>query len=233
MQTEFVPEGPYEDIINLLGQWKVLDMKSLSELNNFRLGYHNLLKKVRKLEQEGMIKGVSLGGKNKHIFLTQKGFTLTNYDQSYPIADENVAHDLIVGTVLRTFCKFSGFYNGKMFHQISADEIFPDAAITGTRDNENYQLAIEVELTQKSQDRIKEKFRRYAKGNSFHYVLFITNKETLFKTYCRFLGEMNAEVQKAVILLLDKELSMSKFNHKESRCLYMGEEKNFRDLFGV
>jgi len=233
MKTEFVPQGPYEDIINLLGQWKVLDMKSLSELSNYRLAYHNLLKKVRRLEQEGMVKGVSLGGKSKHIFLTSKGFMLTSHDQSYPIADENVTHDLVVGRVLRSFCKIDGFCNGKMFHQISTEEIFPDAAITGTRDGENYQLAIEVELTQKSQDRIKEKFRRYAKGNAFDYVLFVTNKESLFKTYARFLGEMKAEVQKAVILLFDKGLSVSKFDYGGSRCLYIGDEKRFGDLFGA
>lgn len=53
MAVDFVPYGIYEDIINILGQWKVVDMKALKEMCNYDVGYFNLLKKVRTLESHG------------------------------------------------------------------------------------------------------------------------------------------------------------------------------------
>lgn len=178
------------------------------------------------------MKGVLLGRKNKHIYLTNKGLKYTNHDYTFEICDENLTHDLITGRVLKEFLKFEGFYNGRMFHQIPAEKVYPDAEITGSKNGEIYRLALEVELTQKSESRVKEKYRRYSRENFFNYGIFIINKETLFKTYKRFLEEMNGEVQEAIILMLDKKLTATKFNYENSQCFYMGKSMSFFDLFG-
>lgn len=232
MQTEFVPHGVYEDIINLLGQWKVLDIKSLSRLCNYDVQYYNLLHKVRKLEKHGLIKGVLTGRKNKHIYLTSEGLRLTPYDRTYEICDESLTHDLVVGNVLRTLLLMSNFTDGKMFHQIDEQSLFPDAEIVGSQNKESYHLALEVELTQKEQLRVKEKFRKYGNSKVFNYALFITNKEPLFKAYRRYLMEMMPEIQEAVILLLDEKLTVSRFDCENSRLFYLGKEIGFSDIFG-
>ena len=231
MTTDFIPYGVYEDIINMLGHWKILDMKSLSEMCNYDIKYFNLLKKVRKLESHGIIKGVLLGRKDKHIYLTNKGLRYTPYDFTYEICDENITHDLIVGRVLKELLKFSPFVDGRMYHQIMTDKIFPDAQVEGIKNNERYKLALEVELTQKSKERVKDKYRKYGQGESFNYALFVTNKESLFRTYKRYLEEMNRESREAVILMYDENLSATKFKYDKIKCYYMGEMTSFIELF--
>ena len=232
MAVDFVPHGAYEDIINILGKWKVMDMKSLNEFCSYDLKYFNLLKKVRTLETHGLVKGVLLGRKNKHIYLTNKGLKFTGHDFTYEICDENLTHDLIVGRVLKELIKTSHFIDGKMFHEIPVENLFPDAEAKGIKDNQTYKLALEIELTQKSESRVKEKFRRYGREKVFNYVLYITNKESLFRAYKRFLEEMNSETQEAVILMLDKKLSVTAFKYQESTCFYQGSETTFLKLFG-
>lgn len=231
MSLFFIPHGVYEDIINIVGQWKVVDMKSLSEMCNYEIRYHNLLKKVRTLESHGLIKGVLLGRKNKHIYLTSKGLEFTGHDYTYEICDENLTHDLIVSRVLKTLLDHKSFVDGRMFHQITVDNIFPDAEATVHKKGEIYKLALEIELTQKSQNRVKEKYRRYASGNVFTYGVFITNKESLFKTYCRYTEEMNEEIQEAIIIILDKHMTATKFNYENSECFYLGMKTSFSHLF--
>ena len=209
-----------------------MDMKSLSELSSYELKYFNLLKKVRTLETHGLVKGVLLGRKNKHIYLTNKGLRYTGHDHTYEICDENITHDLVVGRVLKELIKSPQFIDGKMFHEIPVENIFPDAEVKGVKDNQTYKLALEIELTQKSESRVKEKYRRYGREKVFNYVLYITNKEGLFKTYKRYLEEMNRDIQEAVILMFDKTLSVTSFKRENAKCFYQGKETTFTDLFG-
>ena len=231
MSLAFIPHGVYEDIINIVGQWKVVDMRSLAEMCNYEIGYHNLLKKVRTLETHGLIKGVLLGRKNKHIYLTNKGLKYTGYDYTYEICDENLTHDLIVSRVLKTLLTHKSFVDGRMFHQIAVDRVFPDAQATANKNGELFKLALEIELTQKEQKRVKEKYRRYASGSVFAYGVFITNKETLFKAYCRYLEQMKEDIQEAIILILDKQMTATKFNYEKSECFYLGKSVSFAQLF--
>jgi len=231
MAVDFVPYGAYEDIINILGKWKVMDMKGLNDLCSYELKYFNLLSKVRKLESHGLVKGVLLGRKDKHIYLTNKGLKFTGYDYTYEICDENITHDLITGRVLKELIKTPYFIDGKMFHEVAIDNLFPDAEVKGIKDNIRYNLALEIELTQKSESRVKEKYRKYGRERNYNYVLFITRKEALFKTYKRYLEEMSSDVQEAVILMIDKNLSVKKFNQEDATCFYQRQITNFNKLF--
>ena len=131
MKIHFVPQGIYEDIINILGQWKILNIKDLMKMCGYDVKYYNFLYKIRKLEVHGFIKSILLGKNIKYISLAKKGLEFTRYDYTYDICDTNITHDIIVGTVLRKLLKFDFFHNGKMFHQIAFDKVLPDAEIHG------------------------------------------------------------------------------------------------------
>ena len=231
MSTQFLPLGIYEDIINILGQWKIIDIKGLREMCHYDIQYPNLLKKIRLLESHGFIKSILLGRKNKYIFLTKKGLVFTPYDHTYEIVDENITHDIIASRVLKELLEFDALFDGRMFHQISSDRVIPDAQVNGKKGNIYYKLALEVELTQKSQSRVKEKFRQYGRDKHFDYCLFITNKETLFRAYKRYLQDMGEDAQEKIILSWDKKLSALHFNYQESTYFYMGENPSFGELF--
>jgi len=230
--SQFVPHGPYMDIINTIGKWKVVDFNSLSELCSFKIEYSNLRKKVKKLEELGLLKSENLGRKKKHIFLTNHGIKFTTFDKTYEISDESLNHDIIVGTVLRSFLQFERFTNGRMFHEIIENEIEPDALLTGIKGGREYELAIEVELTQKASNRVKTKYSRYSRSKTFDYCVFVTHKKGLFWSYARFLGEMNSDVQSKIIIMHALELTPDKFSYIESYCYFKGQEKSFKEIFG-
>ena len=172
----------------------------------------------------------SIAKKKKHLFLTKKGLEFTRYDYTYEICDANITHDIIVGTVLRKLLKFDFFHNGKMFHQINFEKILPDAEIYGGKKGNFIKMAIEVELTQKDQDRVKSKYIQYGREHYFNYCLFITNKAPLYKTYKKYLESMNLNIQKKIILLWDNELSTINFMPQDLECFYMGKTMPFKDL---
>jgi hypothetical protein len=231
-QNQFVPYGPYIDIINAVGKWKIVDLKSLLELCNYKFKYSNLRKKVKTLENNGMVKCVNLGRKRKHVYLSNTGIKFTNYDKTYELTDECMNHDVIVGTALRAFLKYPSFYNGKMFHQIDENDINPDAVLSGKKGGKEYQLAIEIELTQKSSSRVKSKYSRYSRSKNFDYCIFITNKEGLIRAYKSYLNVMNKEVQSKVILMYAPDIQPSKFEYLDSECFFKNEVKTFKEVFG-
>jgi len=200
----FIPEGIYEELVNIIGQWKILDVQTLKNLCSHKLKTPNLLHKVRKLEEAGFIKGTKKGLQKKHVYLTNKGIRYTRYDETYEVCDEIVSHDIVTGKVLRELLTFENFINGCMFHQVREDKVFPDAEIEGVRDGMTYKLGLEVELTQKSSSRVKVKFKRYSLDRRFDYCLFVTNKPTLFKAYKGYLDQMGREIQEGIVLLLDE-----------------------------
>lgn len=232
MTTIFAPYGEYEEIIDLLGEWKILDMKSLAEMISYELSYRKLMKRVRKLENVGLIKSVLVGRKNKHIYLTEKGIQFTPYDFTSEIKPEQLTHDLLVSRVLMTLLERPNFMAGKMFHQIEGNDIYPDAEVVGTRNRNSYKLAIEVEITQKSQDRVKQKYVKYGKADFFDFAIFITNRERLYQTYKLFLESMTPKIQRRIVIAYDKKLKVTKANLDKTKCFYLGNEVNFGDIFG-
>jgi len=225
-------EGVYLELLNIIAQWKIIDMPTLQELCSFKMKLPNFLNKVRLLERDGYIKGTLLGRKHKYVYLSDKGIKHTPYDHSYEIGDESFMHDLITGKVLRELLTFSNFKNGRMFHQISEEGVFPDAMIEAERNGRQYTLAIEVELTQKASNRVKEKFARYTTDKRFNFCLYITNKAQLYRAYQHYLQEMSVSVREKIVLLLDKNLSAKNFNFLDSECFYLKNGLKFVELFG-
>ena len=228
---KFIPQGEYENIINIVGQWKILDTKTLFELCDYKLKYKSFMYKIHKLKKLDYLKGFYIEGKRLYLYLSNKGISICCHDSSYEICDENMTHDLITGVILRKFLEYDNFIEGKMFHQVLDDDVCPDAWVEGIKNSVSYSMAIEVELTQKSQERIKHKFIRYGLSK-YDYGLFITNKRGLFRTYIRFLGEMEMNVQQKIIMLLNEKFSTSSFIPEKSECIYLGKGKSFGELFG-
>lgn len=230
--TSFIPSGAYEDILNILGQWKIMDMKSLMKMTNYDVKYDTLLYRVRKLENNGLIKSTTDGSNFKYVYLSDKGLKYTPFSASAEISPGNLNHDLITGNVLRTLIDSEYFFDGMMYHQLEQDKVFPDAAVLFSKFDKTFRIGVEVELTQKTADRVIRKYNSYSKDSIFDYSLFITNKRPLYKTYCRLLTGMSKDVQGSNILLFDPTLSAYKFRPAQAECLYLGERVKYDEIFG-
>ena len=93
-------------------------------------------------------------------------------------------------------------------HQIFGEKLLPDGEIViEGGGGKEVRIALEIELTRKSQDRIKWKFGRYKKEIQFDFVFFITNKEGIFKGYGKHLTHMVKKIQDGVAVIYDPNLS--------------------------
>jgi len=231
MEKIILPLGSYEKILSQLEKWKVLSLKDLCTMMANQVGYKGLSKQIKKLEEQGFVSSLIIQDKSKFLYLTNKGVTVTAGGVSYDKSEENLNHDLKCSLVLREFIKYKNFIDGQMLDDRS-DRISPDAKIVAKKNNNEYVLALELELNQKSKDRIKEKFKKYSSNDAYSYVLYVFQKPEVMSTYSKILGGMSNEIQNKIILLLDANLSIFKFDYELADCFFKGEHRNFESIFG-
>lgn len=224
--------GTYLDIINAIGKWKIIDCKTLHGKTKRNLSYYTLKKKVRDLEKEGIIKSKYIGNQKKHLYLTQEGIKLTNEDTTWEPSEETFLHDLKTVELLNHLLKYERVLDGKLYHQLDQDLINPDAYVLAAHASQEYEIALELELTQKSQKRIQEKFRKYGASTKFDYVVFLSQKEGLLRAYNRFLGELEVKTQEKVFLVFSPDLIGGAVDLEKSHCLYKGKSISITKVFG-
>jgi len=230
MERVFIPNGPFEDILNNIANLKIISLKKLFELEFYDLTYQGFGKRVNKLEKEGLVSSFRGKDRIKYLYLTPRGSKITSTDISFDLSDDTLTHDLICSNVLLELLKYENFISGNVIH----DEkrlIAPDGIIYAIKGEKEYTFALEIELHQKSKDRIKAKFAKYSNSLTYSHVLYITNKESLIRFYNIHLEQMNSDIKNKIVLLLDKKLSTTQFDYQNSKCWFKGEERSFDSIF--
>ncbi|MBK23244.1 MAG: hypothetical protein CME70_04485 [Halobacteriovorax sp.] len=231
MKVKFVPYGVYLDILSAVGRWKVLDYSGISEFCGHDLKYKNLASKVKKLENAELLKSIFAEKKKKYLFLSHMGSQLVPKGSPYDVENASLHHDILVVRILRYLTNFESFHAPEIISKEVLGGVEPDAVIQGMKNDKKYSMAIEVELTQKSEKRVKEKLSKYGQDRSSLYCLYITQKKSLYRTYKRFLEEMDTMVQAKVFLLLDEGLIGSEINFTGKQVFFKGETKTFEEIF--
>ena len=95
-----------------------------------------------------------------------------------------------------------------------------------------YTIAIEVELSQKSQFRIERKFIDYTEEAAHTYALYITKKKSLFENYWEVLTSMDQSIQKSIILSLAEKLGCKQYDFQKAIYWFNGKKYSFDALFG-
>jgi hypothetical protein len=222
----------YLEILVEVGRWKIIPMKSLYEFKSFSQSYQMFCKKVRKLEEEGLLKSILGTNKRKFLSLTLKGLKFSPFGKNFDQAEDSLNHDLISTKIVTTLINYKNFNSGQVCCYEDRIDVEPDGLIHGSKNGVDYSLAIEVELTQKSKVRIIEKFNKYVSSNNFSYVLYVMNKESAFRTYRKVLDSLNEDVSKKIILMLDTGVNPMTFNYQSSKCVFQHQEKSFMEIFG-
>ena len=227
----FSKSGIYREIIEALGRWKILECRNLHKLINTNVTYETLKRRVRILETQGVIESKYFNNKLKYIFLTDLGLKYTGADQTFSPKEEELTHDIICSKVVQELFKYSNVIDANMYHQIKRSGLNPDAELIIQKENE-YKVALEIELTQKSQRRIKAKFEKYAGSAELDYCVFITNKQRIIDTYSRFLREMKEPIQEKFFFVFGENLLGVNRILDNSQCSYQGEKVPMESLFG-
>jgi hypothetical protein len=232
MQRVFIPAGPFQNILHNIAQWKVIGLRKLFDMELYSLTYQGFAKQVTQLEREGLIASFRGKDKNKYLYLTPRGAKITNQRETFDLTEDTLTHDLICSNVVFELLKYENFVSGNVLHESSSKLISPDAVIHALKGEKDYAFAVEVELNQKSKDRIREKFVKYANTLTYAHALYVTNKLSLIKSYMSVLSQMKSEVRNKIVFLLDENLSTTQFEYKKARCWFKDDERNFESIFG-
>jgi len=191
------------EILNALDKWGVLTVRKLHSLIYLNISIQGLRRKLHKLAKEDYLQISRLEIKNEMIVIPTKK-TLNQLKSNRSSIDEAmIYHNFflsLLGLEIISREKVSYFKlpheYGKSRTPLSfSSSIEPDAFIGVCLDGKNLKVAIEIELTQKSSDRVYEKFNQYNDSLYFDYVIYFFKDLSIASAYRKRLDEMSNELK--------------------------------------
>lgn len=227
----------YFDILSPLRKWKILSIKSLKEEAGHigtRSGFYKI---VSKLEQNLLIDSfINAWSNEKFVYLGPKGLKALGIEKSALHINRDLRfHDSLVTKVARYFEKLSVI--NEVFLDFEVRESFPllervpDCLVTGQLHGP-FHMAIEVELTQKSKERMREIFRTYSDSKVVNQVLYIMDKKSIRDAYLRILDELGSEInQNKFLFLYAPNLSKQKEELINESVIFKNQQTTLKELF--
>lgn len=197
------------EIINALDKWGVLTLRNLHKLLTSKISIHGLRRKIHRLALEDYVFISRLDNKNEMIILPTKK-TLNHLSSSRSFIDEAmVYHNLFISILGLELLNRENVFYYKLPHEFQTSRtpsafnssnrpessISPDAYLGVMHNEKIFKVAIEIELTQKSSDRVFEKFYQYKESKYFDYVIYFFKSRSILNSYRRRLQEMLLETK--------------------------------------
>tara|TARA_Y100000780_G_scaffold232518_1_gene265041 strand:+ start:1439 stop:2173 length:735 start_codon:yes stop_codon:yes gene_type:complete len=234
LRETFFYSGTYEDIIQTLGRWRILDLRSLLNKVEYQFSYQAFAKMVSKLERLNYVGSIYYQGYRKYLYLTEKGLKEAGLEKSWPINKDVLLHDLICVNVFSYLLGLGRFDSGGLNLEEAGATTRPDCMLECGKSK----LAVEIELTQKASNRIEEKFLKYLRSEEFERVLYVFQKPPVFKAYKKRMDELDENrnpllkkrFQDKAILLLEPEIKNNTFSLMQSPCFFQGKLTNFKEV---
>ena len=198
------------EIINALDKWGVLTLRNLQKQICSNISINGLRRKIHKLANDGYVQVSRLDSKNEIIVIPTKK-TLDQLKSKRSFVDEDmIYHNLFISMLGTEFINHGNVFYFKLPHEfqssrvpsafrsndITSDGISPDAFLGVTHNEKLYKVALEVELTQKSSDRIYEKFNKYKDSDFFDYVIYFFKSKSILNAYRTRLNELLLSVNR-------------------------------------
>jgi len=107
----------------------------------------------------------------------------------------------------------------------------PDAVISLEGDNP-VSIALELELTQKNRERIREIFKAYSESPFINNVIFVFSKDSVFRSYQKFFSLLEHEINTDKFLfLMIKGLNNKELDFKYLKAVHQNKEVSLSKLF--
>ena len=223
-----------------LKDWRVLDLANLQIKSDARLSQSSLIRLVLRLEKAKVIKGFrDPWSRKKYVYLTKKGEELISLSE-YPTAlsEESLFHDLRVVDLGLDLLKNKVFKNIRFEHQIVNKKnyitnltLIPDAEIDGEMSGKKFSLAVELELHQKSKDRLEKKGEQYL-GSLYDHCLFMFGDKNTLENYRKFFSEkLGPKFNEKIFLFYLAGIYESEINLQKTEGLVFGKWMKFNDVF--
>lgn len=233
--------GRHLNYLAPLLKWRVLDIEALRKEAIRAPQYKNFHRIIRVLEKKNILGGLrDPYSRKKYIYLTSVGEKLLSLkDNPTALSTETLIHDIKVSEVSRGFLEKGWAKEIELEHQIvdkknfmAEYKIVPDAVIHTEKDGFKYRIALELELTRKSNQRVIEKAKLYNATSIYHYVIYLFGHKSLLEKYKEIISDaVGSDGLKRFIFLFHEELT-HEANKLDSITGYF-KDKNIRiqDIF--
>lgn len=231
-----INQGHLNYVSSLL-KWRILDIENLRKENIYAPQKHNFYRIIRELEKKKVLEGFREPySKKKYVYLSSFGerqFALR--ENPTGISEGTILHDLKVTEITRELLHNGWINEAELEHEVNdkrnfktSYKIIPDALLYGTNKGKDYKMALELELTQKNNQRILEKAKQYVGSSYFNYVLYLFCRKELMEKYVRMFHEViGAEDMKRFLFFT--------LNHEDilasAEGIYLGKKAKLTDLF--
>ncbi len=234
MENIFYANSLQFEILLPLVKWRILDLASLLELGEIPGSYWTLQKIIRRFEKGKIIKTYRdpWNGK-KYVYLDTFGHKLIGKEMG-EIANETLMHDSKASEVVRAMLKRPCFRKAMLEHDLRRQQMrhVPDAVVEGEKNGAAFKMALELELTRKSFDRLKAKARFYIESSDYDYALYLFCHSGLRDHYRDYLEETFGTKWRSSIFLFSNTTILSRqLDLSEGVGFYEGKEVRFDEVF--
>jgi hypothetical protein len=234
----------YDDLFKQIIKWKVVPIVLLKEISDYQGVDSSFRKVISKLEKNKLLKTKTFGGKSKIVYPGDE----LNRIMTSPISvhTESLQHEAIVSIIANELLKTEILNDVLLSHEMNSSTFsdnlrrLPDACFEGEKNQSRFKLALEVELTQKSKMRFKNKIEDYISNRVFDYVLYIFNDASVFNNYKKTIlefskekgGKAANEVELRFILAFKKDILNKGINLDSLEVFYKNKNTTIEEIFG-
>ena len=232
--------GTYEDIIQTLGSWRILDLSTLLKKVNYNYSHQAFAKRVKKLEDSGYLESVYFQSYRKYLYLTDKGLHEAGLHGAWSVNKDIIYHDIITVNIFQYFLGLPQIQNGNIYLDRAGADRRPDCYVNVHQNKRKVkQLAIEVELTQKSYRRIEDKFRDYLnKDYSHDLVIYVFQKTNSFRAYKEEIERLDKHTdplkgkrhKDKIALILSPEIKYKTFDLLKATAFFEGKITTLKNI---
>jgi hypothetical protein len=240
MSLELKINPEHLKILRPLKEWRVLDINSLNSESKAMLSWDSLIRLILRLEKVKIIKAFrDPWSRRKYVYLTRLGEDLISItDNPTAISEESLFHDLRVVDLGREILRNDVFKKIRFEHQIvnrknyiNNMSLIPDAEMEGEMNGKKFSLAIELELHQKSKDRLEKKGQQYI-GSLYDHALFMFGDKNTLENYKKFFTEKFGEkFNEKIFLFYVRGLYESEINLVRTEGYVYNKWMKFNDVF--
>ena len=228
--------------LNPLLKWRVMNLESLRQECTNVPNYFNFCKIIRSLEKAKILEGYRHPfNRKKYVYLSSFGegqLSLTENPSS--VSKETLIHDIKVSEIGKSFVDLGWMNNIQLEHELHNKrnfrvtyKIIPDALLEGIKKGVSYKVALEVELSRKSNPRILEKARQYAASNYYNYVMYIFSKRNYMEKYIEIIKSgVNAEDFNRFMFFIDETMSANPTDLSEMEGYFKDKRVKLSEVFG-
>ncbi len=230
------------DIVEAIYQWRSMTTDNLKVLVAESETESAFRQRVLRLVKGGILRSKLQKGFNKIVYPSHgllRKLGIENFNE------DNIRHDAVVSTVVSRLITFESVKSVKLPHDFKTKSswnhhaIEPDALLLISKNGNEFNVAIEVELWRKDRKRVFDKLVDYAKASEYDYVFYFFADRPAFESYQKRLNELlidsdfdhlKDELKEKIVLIFNQTILKRAEDLKTSEVIHKGERKKLGDL---